>query len=269
MTSLPDWSCWLPSAAPPVGVSSVEELLQAAVHPLDLTDPIRRIIEQRPDLRARLAKRIGWLWIWGRVPHGWPAPHFDVEETPDLAALLAPLTELSTIGGGPSSGALRGVLESLGLRGVLLLLGQRLTPASVTDVRAIPPTGEALLAPIDAPHSEGSTLSVGARALAKHAARRENPQIWGVVRGSDEEKNRLARSVVERVLDGTTWWNVFTHFQHDVVCEARLDSARGVRWALRPTSPVAPSSLPIPGAAEPRLIGFVEPHDPSQRFGGD
>jgi hypothetical protein len=52
-----------------------------------------------------------------------------------------------------------------------------------------------------------------------------------------------ARAVLERILDEQTWWNVFGHFQHEVVYEARVPSGHGARW--------------VKGVAA--FIGFLEP----------
>ena len=59
---------------------------------------------------------------------------------------------------------------------------------------------------------------------------------------------RFARASPEKqeaILDAATWWNVFGHFQHDVVYEARVPSGHGARWGF--------------GGNE--FIGFLEPFD--------
>src|SRR2546425_1024649 len=86
-----------------------------------------------------------------------------------------------------------------------------------------------------------ATRGPAARALDKHAHR--DAGHWGVSRGGNDEKNEQALALVERVLDEATWWNVFGHFKHGIVYEARLPAGQGARWAV----------------AGPRLIGFLEP----------
>jgi hypothetical protein len=135
-------------------------------------------------------------------------------------------------------------LVSAGTRHILILLGQRLTSASLTDVRAIPPTRAELLASANLRHCPPDRLTVAGRALTKHVHR--SPEaFWGEVRGSAEEKNTAAVNVINRILDNPTWWNVFGHFQHEVVYEARVPTGHGARW----------------GHAGGEFIGFLEPFD--------
>jgi hypothetical protein len=51
------------------------------------------------------------------------------------------------------------------------------------------------------------------------------------------------------ILDNTTWWNVFGHFKHVLVYEARVPSGHGARW----------------GQGGDELIGFLEPFDETKR----
>jgi hypothetical protein len=116
----------------------------------------------------------------------------------------------------------------------------RQTPGSLLDARAIPPEKARLLAA--AAELLEDDLTVAARALSKHAPRASGG-FWGEVRGSVAEKNRAALAVVEAILGAATWWNVFEHYKHGVVYEARAASGHGVRFSGD-------------GA---RLIGFLEP----------
>lgn len=63
--------------------------------------------------------------------------------------------------------------------------------------------------------------------------------------GSAQAKAQAADDVLRRILREFTWWNVFGHFQHEVVCEARVVSGHGARWGLAGQS----------------LIGFLEPFE--------
>jgi hypothetical protein len=58
-------------------------------------------------------------------------------------------------------------------------------------------------------------------------------------------KNALAEQILNGILDQTTWWNVFGHFSHETVYEARVPLGHGARGRL--------------GGSE--LIGFLEPFD--------
>src|SRR5262245_3315281 len=145
-----------------------------------------------------------------------PPPHFAAEVTPPLRPILAwfigPL-ELWELGR-EAPILFADAMANAGCANLLLLLGQRRTPASITDARGIPPTCEQLLAAANKLHADGDKLTVAGRALTKHVHR--SPEaFWGEVTGSAEEKNAAALKVLNRILDNPTWWNVFGHFQHE------------------------------------------------------
>jgi hypothetical protein len=175
-----------------------------------------------------------------------PPPHFAAECTPPLGGPWAFFREAVALG---EPAALARAVVAAGCGNVLLLLGQRRTPASLADARAIPPTRAELLASANAPHPDGGGLSVVARALTKHIPR-SSGVYWGEVRGPTATKNAAAERVLLRILDETTWWNVFGHFQHEVVYEARAPSGHGARWAH--------------GGRE--FIGFLEPFAEEKRL---
>ena len=52
-----------------------------------------------------------------------------------------------------------------------------------------------------------SKLTVGARALCKHA-HRSSEGFWGNVKGSEAEKNEMANNVAQLILDECVWINV-------------------------------------------------------------
>jgi hypothetical protein len=159
-----------------------------------------------------------------------------------FAFFRAPLADW--LAGGPDLPAtFARALAEAGLPNLLLILGQRRTPASLTDARAIPPSRARLLASASAGHA-GGPLTVAGRALSKHA-QRSSDDFWPEPRGPVAAINAVALSLVERLLDGATWWNVFGHFQHETVFEARIPSGHGARW----------------GRQGEELIGFLEPFD--------
>lgn len=192
----------------------------------------------RADLVTRLGNRIAFLALHG-VPADRPEPHFAEEVTPPLGPVF---DRFRPVLGDPDPRQWAGVLAEVGADGVLLLLGQRRTPASLTDASAAPPTTGQLLAAADAPCNPRAALSVAARAWSKHAPRAES-SFWGTPSGGDADKNEAARRLVDAILAGATWWNVFGHYAHDTVFEARLPSGHGARWGDR-------------GAV---FIGFLEP----------
>lgn len=201
-----------------------------------------------PEHIERLATRLLKFSQEG-VPEVFPPPHFSVECTPPLAMAYAyfqkPLGQWQPAlqKDAPELARLFAeAMQTATCKHILILLGQRQTPASLTDARGIPPTRAKLLESINRVHSQG--LTVGGRAWAKHAPR-STDKFWGEVRGSAADKNQSALKIITHILDHTTWWNVFGHFAHDTVYEARVASGHGVRW----------------GKAGQEFIGFLEPFD--------
>lgn len=179
-----------------------------------------------------------------------PLPHFAAEQTPPLGPAWEPFRDpvRAWVDAADSReeetlAALAAAFPAAGTASLLLLVGQRLTPGSVADVRAIPPPREDLLAAATRPH-RGGPLSAAARAIGKHHHRPDG-EFWGQVRGPAEEKNRAAGTIVADILGRATWWNVFHHPLHGLLYEARVPSGHGARWAL-------------PG---PVFVGFVDPFD--------
>jgi hypothetical protein len=194
----------------------------------------------RPDLRERLAGRLLEFHARGG-PVERPEPHFFEEVTPPVGPVFdvfRPL--LAEQDCDPRRWA--ETLAAVGIDGVLLLLGQRRTSASRTDAGGIPPPRETLLASAAGPCNPTRELTVAARAWTKHAPRSES-SFWGTPSGGDADKNAAARGILETILDGATWWNVFGHYAHDTVFEARLPSGHGARW----------------GNGGSVFIGFLEP----------
>jgi hypothetical protein len=195
-----------------------------------------------PEHLERLADRLT-LFLHQGVPAVPPPPYFDAEITPSLGPIFAPFAgALAHPDDAGVAEALTPALETVGCGGLLLLLGQRRTPASLTDTRAIPPTTAELLQASVRPCSSTDPLTVAARALSKHN-HRDLAGWWGEVTGSVSQKNAAARQVIERLLGSFSWWNCFGHPKHEVVHEVRVASGHGARWAL-------------PGLT---FVGFLEP----------
>jgi hypothetical protein len=199
---------------------------------------------------VRLAGRL-LEFAEGGVPAQPPPPHFAAECTPPRTEAWAffrdPVAEWQAAPDRLAAPVLHGFADALvgaGTRNLLLLLGQRLTPASITDARAIPPTRAQLLAAANREHNPADHLTVAARALTKHV-HRSAEAFWGEVSGPVPHKNAVAVAILKRILDNATWWNVFGHFAHETVFEARVPSGHGARWGL--------------GGSE--FIGFLEPFD--------
>lgn len=187
-------------------------------------------------------------------PEGFPPPYPSAECTPPLQTAWEPfkgvMQQWLSAEDRQSPEMLQAMattMEAAGIDRLLLLLGQRRTPASLTDARAVPPTLDQLLESAARPHTPGERLSVAGRALTKHVSR-STGSFWGEVTGSGEAINEQATELIRKIIAGVTWWNVFGHFQHEVVYEARLPSGHGARWAQK----------------DWEIIGFLEPFDEGQ-----
>jgi hypothetical protein len=199
-----------------------------------------------PEHLAKLAARLATFHHNG-IPDTFPPPHLTVENTPPLQEAWAPFAgfmdawQQSVNQQSPELlQLLAEALVTATIGGVLVLLGQRRTPGSLTDARAIPRPAEELLR-ASAQIYKGQ-LSVGARALTKHL-QRTGLAFWGELTGTEEEKSQTAQRLLRTVLENTTWWNVFEHYKHQVVFEARVAQGYGARW----------------GSDGEEFIGFLEP----------
>jgi hypothetical protein len=218
-----------------------------------LRSDLARLFEDE-DLVAGLATR---LLVCARqgVPAERPLPHFSGECTPPLGEAFAFFRPaLAAWHDGPDAPAvaqrLAEAVAAAGLKNLLVLLGQRMTPGSVTDASGLPPPRAKLLAAARMRHSEADELSVAGRAFAKHAGRDAGEGFWGQASGPSAEKNAAAERWIVQILDAATWWNVFGHFTHGLVYEAREPGGHGVRW----------------GQGGDEFIGFLEPFEEEMRI---
>ena len=76
-----------------------------------------------------------------------------------------------------------------------------------------------------------SVLSVGARALSKHA-HRSSEGFWGNVRGSEQKKNELALDILSKILTNTVWINLHILPHDEPVIEIRVAKGYGARWSV-------------------------------------
>ncbi|KAK5840085.1 hypothetical protein PVK06_008954 [Gossypium arboreum] len=90
---------------------------------------------------------------------------------------------------------------------------------------------------------KGSTLTHGARALAKHVNRSSN-KCWGNLNGSDSNKNKLAMGVIVDLIINSCWLNMYTFQPHGDVFEIRVAEGYGARWSKDGY----------------KFIGFLEPY---------
>ncbi|WP_160138922.1 hypothetical protein [Chryseobacterium sp. c4a] len=119
-------------------------------------------------------------------------------------------------------------LESIPFENWLIILGQRLTSASIRDERAVPPLNSMLIKACQEPFNDD--ITIGQRAWEKHTGRMED-NFWGEVKGNNQQKQEKVMMKVQYILDNRTWWNVFFHYKHELVFEVREKEGHGIRWS--------------------------------------
>lgn len=136
------------------------------------------------------------------------------------------------------------ILTELSYGGIQTLLGA--TPTVGTVLEALPPPRSVLLSSIMlpcSPDTKGSSLTHGARAVAKHVDR-SNDKYWGYLYGNDLNKNKLAVDIINNLLDHCCWLNIHIVPTHGAVFEIRVAEGYGARWSVNGTE----------------FIGLLEPY---------
>eukprot|EP00525_Craspedostauros_australis_P007468 CAMPEP_0198130372 /NCGR_PEP_ID=MMETSP1442-20131203/53810_1 /TAXON_ID= /ORGANISM="Craspedostauros australis, Strain CCMP3328" /LENGTH=154 /DNA_ID=CAMNT_0043790971 /DNA_START=39 /DNA_END=500 /DNA_ORIENTATION=+ len=96
----------------------------------------------------------------------------------------------------------------------------------------LPPHPQELLDAAAQPHHPRQTLSLAARARAKHA-HRGSEQFFGVAKGTQERQNREAQEILRTMLRTAVWMNIHTFGgcqEEEPVLELRVSSGYGARW---------------------------------------
>ncbi|KAJ9451829.1 hypothetical protein DIPPA_15088 [Diplonema papillatum] len=152
-------------------------------------------------------------------------------------------------------------LEHMGQLPVLRLLGLRLTPGTVTAVeehRLWPPSAGELLQSFNRLHPADARpckLTVGAKALAKHAVR--HASWWGgELKGGEESKSKLAEEYALRFLLRAAWMNLHMLPHGKPTFEIRVAEGYGARWwfeqSIADGEPASASELHFRGFLEPQ-----------------
>jgi hypothetical protein len=125
-----------------------------------------------------------------------------------------------------SSAHLQYFLQVIGLTGVHLLCGLRTTTGSNKSL--FPPSTEELFAAFNERH-KGQPLTVGGRALSKHAVR-DSSRFWGVCTGTNDFINEEAMACLVRIIEHCVWNNVFVLPHGLMAYEVRIGQGYGARW---------------------------------------
>ncbi|UCA59255.1 MULTISPECIES: hypothetical protein [Chryseobacterium] len=120
-------------------------------------------------------------------------------------------------------------LESIPFEEWLVVLGQRLTSASIRDKNAVPPLNSVLIEACKEPFNE--EITIAQRAWEKHTGRMNGDDFWGEVKGNNQQKQEKVIQKIQDILENKTWWNVFFHYKHELVFEVREKEGHGIRWS--------------------------------------
>ena len=127
------------------------------------------------------------------------------------------------------------VLELLGYMeywGLVTMLGLRTTTGSMN---VIWPTKSKLqesfmeLNNKNQGQQQRSYLTVGARALQKHA-HRSSEGFWGDGQGTETKWNDDAKRIINKIIEECEWINVHTLPHSEYVVEIRIRQGYGIRW---------------------------------------
>lgn len=173
------------------------------------------------------------------IPDTHPLPHFKEETTPPLSKAFKNFETLLNDQNTKVTDWAKAI-ETTPFEYLLILIGQRWTPATLKNEEAIPPLKETLLDSCFTPFND--QISIATRAWEKHIGRSED-DFWGEMKGNPNEKEEKVRNRILEIIENKTWWNIFYHYKHEFVFEIRIPSGHGIRWNAKGTI----------------LIGFLEP----------
>lgn len=156
----------------------------------------------------------------------WDLPYFNEEIKINRADSFDKL--INILGSTDSDEVKAKHLEIIPIEDWLIVLGQRLTSASIRDENAVPPLQNVL---IDAcKESFNNEITIAQRAWEKHTGRMED-NFWGEVKGNNQQKQEKVMQKIHYILENKTWWNIFFHYKHGLVFEVREKQGHGIRWS--------------------------------------
>ena len=195
---------------------------------------------------AMFSKRLMHFYEFG-ITDELPLPHFSEEVTPHLTYsfsfykdVIAILKQDDFMVNDHNKQMVSEAIQNTPFEHILLIMGQRQTPATIKTAEGLPLKMEVLYESCLKPHN--NQISVGVRAWEKHVDRTEN-LFWGKPEGTPQQKENQLKTILTNVIEHHTWWNTFYHYKHEVVFEIRVESGHGIRWSYNDQS----------------LIGFLEP----------
>lgn len=118
------------------------------------------------------------------------------------------------------------VIDYIGQKGFLVMLGVRLTNKSSFD---LPPKREKIVNEFNKPFSLKSKITVGARAVTKHADRNRE-SFWGNVSGNEETRNINSNLICLDIIANAAWISIFEMNSNTRIVEIRNSEGFGLRW---------------------------------------
>lgn len=232
----------------------LQQVLEETSGPMNIVGPPYAFLGYPAGPRLLQVAKILMMWPEaGQFPVTFkPLQIFSTETTSVEVARCSALTSLVTQTlADISKTRVEELVLGLGPRGLLTCLGVRETVGSVSDY-SLPQIAmlEGLFNDMHTseeerkhPHSH-SILTVGARALTKHA-HRSSEGFWGTVKGSEARKNEIAAELISRLTQNCVWINMHQLPGNEPVLEIRIEQGYGARWAVM---------------GNPGFRGFLEPH---------
>ena len=234
--------------------------------------PLYREISHRLQIIQRYCR--GYKDDDGHVQHDaafpcfLPASHFGLTEMCTLNDFIPPPPPQSPM---DIDGCIRW-FQQAGNEGICALLGCRRTigtiqlqsspSSSSSSCSLLPPTISQLLHASrqkHKPHTK-SSLTVTARALAKHAHRGEE-QFFGTLKGGDEQKNEHADQVIQRLIADAMWMNIHCFGgidESNPVMEIRTYDGYGARWSgIWNSETLLPMNVEFRGFLEPQVCAIM------------
>lgn len=95
----------------------------------------------------------------------------------------------------------------------------------------MPPCTDKLLSAFNQ-HHKGQAMTVGARALTKHAIR-DSSKFWGDTKGTTEQVNNSAIRCLNHIIENCVWNNVIFLTSGVRAYEIRCNPGYGARWEYR------------------------------------
>ena len=148
---------------------------------------------------------------------------------------------------------LQRLILELGPRGIMRMVGFRKTTGS----QDVPwPSPKILLEKFNQPNKilsveeqqrarGASQLTLGARALSKHAHRCSDG-FWGQATGTEINRNENANNIAVKILRECIWINIHRMLQSETIIECRVIQGYGIRWSIDGT---------FKGFLEPQMEG--------------